>query len=133
MNILEWIDQTGNKQAWKFDYVKDWLIAIENRLRLRHWPWLVEQDKISFSARTNCWFQEHSKNRTHGWSAAQHKIGWQPLQVDFKPPKLNQESLYFYFLNCLIDSCVNVNQESLDYTHIKEWFSWKRLRTLSQK
>ena len=111
----------------------NWLIAFENRLKSRHLHCLQEQDKIWSSVETNCWFPEQSKNREQRWSTAQVEIGWQPLQDIFKPPRIVARILVFLLIIFFIDSYINVKQESLNYTHSKERFSWKRLGALSQK
>jgi len=101
-----------------------WLIACENRLRSRLMQCLQEQGKIRSSIENNCWFPEQSKNREQGWSTAQNEKGWQLLQKIFKPPRMfpGFKNLCIFIDYFFINSCVNVKQESLNYTHSRKGF-----------
>jgi len=101
----------------------EWLVAFENRLRSSTRGWLQEPEQEDFS---------QAKNRALGWSTAQDEIGRQPLQDDFKPPSCVKNLCIFidYFLYKFLCKC---QQESLNHTHSKERFSWKRLGALTHK
>ena len=107
-----------------------WRIVIENWLKSRPIHCLQEQDKIMFSVESNKWFPEQAEIREPGWSMR---------QVGSCCTKFSSHLGCFknlcnsYWLIFFIDSCVNAKQESLNYIHTKERFSWKRLGTLSQK
>jgi len=107
-----------------------WLISIENRLRSRLIHCLQEQDKIRSLVETNRWFPEQAEIREPGWSMRQ--VG-SPYTKFSSHLGCFKNLCNFYWLIFFIDSCVNAKQESLNYMHTKERFSWKKLGTLSQK
>ena len=92
-----WVSWSNRLQIGLIVDYAEWLqLRTGWDMRSRHWPWLEEQDKISCLDKPNCWFQEQSKNKNHRWSEEQHKIGWQPMHVDFKLPR--SVSRIFVFL-----------------------------------
>jgi len=81
-----------------------WLIAYENKVwskittltLIADTDW--EQDKISCSDVSSGWFQKLPKIKEPGWSAEKHKLGWQPLHVDFKSPRSVTRIFVFYLI-----------------------------------
>ena len=112
--ILEKVDQTGLQTGFIVDYT-DWLqMRIGFEVRSRHWHWL--QPLIENKTRlvvTSGWFQEQSMTKELGWSAEQHKLGWQPMHVDFKTPRSDYKNLYIFIVYDCIDSCVMPNKKVL--------------------
>jgi len=108
----------------------EWLIAFENRVRSRLIQCLQEHDKIRSSVEVNSWFPYQAEIREPGWSTRQVGRCCKKFSSQLSCFK---NICNFYWLIFFIDSCINAKQESLNYIHTKERFSWKRLRTLSQK
>ena len=108
--ILEQIDQTGLQTGFIVDCA-DWLqmrtgweIKIKTLTLIADIDW--ELDKIRCTDVSSGWFQEQCKTKEPRWSEEQHELGWQPMHVDFKPPKSDYKNLCIFIVYVIIDSCV---------------------------
>jgi len=95
--ILEQVDQTSLQTDFIVDCADwlqmrtDWEIKIKTLTLIVDIDW--ELDKISCTDVSSGWFQEQSKTKEPRWSEEQHELGWQPMHVDFKPPRSDYKNL----------------------------------------